>query len=75
MKSFGIPEDIHRYVVERSNPSSDPVSVTLAATTSERFGGRAAMNIGDEVQSVTVNVPHTFGHLSVESIHRNPAER
>ena len=48
MKSFGIPEDIHRYVVARSNPSSDPVADQLAAATRERFGDRAGMNIGDD---------------------------
>ncbi len=48
MKSFGIPEDIHSYVVERSNPPSDAVADRLAHTTRERFGGRAGMNIGDD---------------------------
>ena len=48
MKSFGIPEDIHRYVVERSNPASDPVADRLAVATRERFGDRAGMNIGDD---------------------------
>lgn len=48
MKSFGIPEDIHRYVVERSNPPGDAVADRLAATTRERFGARAGMNIGDD---------------------------
>ena len=48
MKSFGIPEEIHRYVVERSNPSSDPVADGLAAASRDRFGDRAGMNIGDD---------------------------
>jgi caffeoyl-CoA O-methyltransferase len=48
VKSFGIPEDIHRYVVERSNPPSDSVSDRLAAATVERFADRAGMNIGDD---------------------------
>ncbi len=48
MKTFGIPEDIHRYVVERSNPASDPVADGLATATRERFGDRAGMNIGDD---------------------------
>jgi caffeoyl-CoA O-methyltransferase len=48
VKSFGIPEDIHRYVVERSNPRSDSVSDRLAAATVERFADRAGMNIGDD---------------------------
>lgn len=48
MKSFGIPEGIHQYVLEHSNPTADAVSDRLAATTRERFGGRARMNIGDD---------------------------
>lgn len=48
MKSFGISEDIHRYVVERSNPSTDPVAERLATTSRQRFGERARMNIGDD---------------------------
>ncbi len=48
MKSFGIPEDIHRYVVERSNPPTDAVADRLAEVTRERFGDRAGMNIGDD---------------------------
>lgn len=48
MKSFGISEGIHQYVLDRSNPSSDDVADRLAATTRERFGERARMNIGDD---------------------------
>lgn len=48
MKSFGIPEEIHRYVIERSNPTSDPVADALANTSRERFADRAGMNIGDD---------------------------
>lgn len=48
MKSFGIPEEIHRYAIERSNPTSDPVADALANTSRERFGDRAGMNIGDD---------------------------
>lgn len=48
MKSFGIPEDIHTYVVERSNPQRDRVADDLAASSRERFGDRAGMNIGDD---------------------------
>ena len=48
MKSFGISEDIHRYVIERSNPPSDAVADRLAAATRDRFADRAGMNIGDD---------------------------
>ena len=48
MKSFGIPEDIHRYVDDRSNSATEPVAAALAAATRERFGDRAGMNIGDD---------------------------
>lgn len=48
VKSFGIPEDIHQYVVERSNPPRDPVGDQLAEATRDRFGDRAGMNIGDD---------------------------
>jgi caffeoyl-CoA O-methyltransferase len=46
MKSFGIPEAIHRYVLDHSG--SDPIADELAATTRERFADRAGMNIGDD---------------------------
>ena len=48
MKSFGIPEGIHQYVLEHSNPSVDDVSGRLSVMTQERFGGRSRMNIGDD---------------------------
>lgn len=48
MKSFGIPEDIHSYVVERSNPAADTVAENLAQASRDRFGDRAGMNIGDD---------------------------
>ena len=46
MKSFGIPELIHEYAIERS--SGDPVAKDLAVTTQERFPDRARMNIGHD---------------------------
>ena len=46
MRSFGIPEEIERYVLDRSD--GDPVAARLATTTRERFGERAQMNIGDD---------------------------
>lgn len=46
MKSFGIPDEIHRYVIDHSNPKVEPVSAWLAEATRERFGDRAGMNIG-----------------------------
>ncbi len=48
MKSFGITDDIHQYVDERTNPQTDPVAERLAEVTRDRFGGRARMNIGDD---------------------------
>ncbi len=48
MKSFGISDGIHRYVVMHSNPRTNPEADDLAAATRERFGDRAGMNIGDD---------------------------
>lgn len=48
MKSFGIPDDIHHYVDDHTNPASHPQADALAATTQERFPRRAGMNIGDD---------------------------
>lgn len=48
MKSFGISDDIHRYVVAHSNPPTNHAADDLAAVTRERFGDRAGMNIGDD---------------------------
>ena len=41
-------EALYEYVVAHSNPSGDPVADRLAATTDERFGALAAMNIGED---------------------------
>ena len=41
-------EALYEYVVAHSNPSGDPVADRLAATTEERFGALAAMNIGED---------------------------
>ena len=40
--------DLHRYAIDHSNPSGDPIAAELAATTAERFGGQSAMNIGED---------------------------
>jgi caffeoyl-CoA O-methyltransferase len=48
MKSFGISDGIHHYVVTHSNPRTNPAADDLAAATRERFGDRAGMNIGDD---------------------------
>ena len=48
MKSFGITEEIHRYVLDHSNPRDDTVSAWLAQATRERFADRAGMNIGSD---------------------------
>lgn len=48
MRSLPLSEDLHRYAIDHSNPSGDPVSAALAATTVERFGGLANMNIGED---------------------------
>ena len=48
MKSFGISDPIHQYVLDHSNPSADPVSEWLGQATQERFGGRSVMNIGTD---------------------------
>ena len=48
MKSFGITEEIHRYVLDHSNPRDDSVSASLARATRERFPDRAGMNIGSD---------------------------
>ncbi|MGI9646816.1 MAG: O-methyltransferase [Ilumatobacteraceae bacterium] len=41
-------EALSDYVVAHSNPSGDPIAERLAASTEERFGGLAAMNIGED---------------------------
>ncbi len=41
-------EPLYDYVVAHANPSGDPVAERLAATTEERFGGLAGMNIGED---------------------------
>ncbi|MGA9276076.1 methyltransferase domain-containing protein [Ilumatobacter sp.] len=46
MRSFGIPDDIQQYVVDHLD--ADPVAARLGATTRERFGDLAGMNIGED---------------------------
>lgn len=41
-------EPLYDYVVAHGNPSGDPVTERLAATTRERFGELAEMNIGED---------------------------
>ena len=48
MRSFGIPEDIHRYVLDHSNPHDDPAASWLSKATRERFPDGAGMNIGSD---------------------------
>lgn len=46
MRSIGISEELGDYIQAHANPSGDPVAEQLAATTQERFGDLAGMNIG-----------------------------
>ncbi len=46
MRSVGASESIHRYALEHANPLDDAVAEWLNATSRERFGRAAGMNIG-----------------------------
>ena len=46
MRSIGISEELGDYIEAHANPSGDAVAERLAATTRERFGDLAGMNIG-----------------------------
>jgi caffeoyl-CoA O-methyltransferase len=46
MRSIGISDELGEYIQAHANPSGDEVAERLAATTRERFGGLAGMNIG-----------------------------
>jgi caffeoyl-CoA O-methyltransferase len=46
MRSIGISEELGAYIEAHANPAGDPVAEQLAATTRERFGDLAGMNIG-----------------------------
>jgi caffeoyl-CoA O-methyltransferase len=48
MRTVGIPEELAQYIADHANPAGDEVSAWLAATTAERFGALAGMNIGDD---------------------------
>ena len=41
-------EELYDYVVASANPTGDPVAARLGEITRERFGGLAAMNIGED---------------------------
>jgi len=47
-RSLGISRDLEAYVSGHSNPPTDPIATRLAATTAERFGPIAGMNIGQD---------------------------
>jgi len=46
MRSIGISEELGEYIQAHANPQGDEVAERLAATTRERFGALAGMNIG-----------------------------
>jgi caffeoyl-CoA O-methyltransferase len=46
MRSIGISEELGEYIEAHANPQGDEVAERLAATTQERFGALAGMNIG-----------------------------
>lgn len=48
MRSIGVSEELAAYIEAHANPVGDPVAEALAATTAERFGGLAQMNIGQD---------------------------
>lgn len=48
MRWLEMSDRLNDYLLAHSNPSGDPVSARLAATTEERFGALARMNIGED---------------------------
>ena len=46
MRSIGVSEELGAYIEAHANPAGDAVAEALAATTADRFGGLAGMNIG-----------------------------
>ncbi len=46
MRYIPMDEQLYDYVLAHANPASDPVSERLGATTQQRFGEAAQMNIG-----------------------------
>ena len=68
MKSFGIPEPIHAYVVDRLNPLSDAVADDLAAATEEQFGALAGMNIGDDQGRFMQALVEMMGAMNVVEV-------
>jgi caffeoyl-CoA O-methyltransferase len=48
MRSIGVSEELGAYIEAHANPVGDTIAEALAATTAERFGGQAAMNIGQD---------------------------
>lgn len=47
-RSIGMSDELFEYAIEHGNPGPDTVATRLAATTSERFGDLAGMNIGQD---------------------------
>ena len=47
-RSIGLSPPLAAYVAAHLNPPPDPVAARLAATTRERFGRRAGMNVGED---------------------------
>ncbi len=60
-------DSVYEYVQRHANPSHDPVSERLAATTQERWADRAGMNIGpDQGHFLEMMVAITGAELVVE---------
>lgn len=67
MRWIEMDDETFEYVQHHANPSHDPVSERLAATTRERFPDRAGMNIGpDQGSFLAMLVAITGARLVVE---------
>lgn len=68
MRSFGIPEDIHRYALDHSDPADDPPVEWLARTTQERFAREAGMNIGTDQGRFLQGMVEVMGATTVVEV-------
>lgn len=66
-RSIGMSDELYEYALAHGNPGDDPIATQLAATTRERFGDLAGMNIGqDQGRFLEAIVAITRAELVIE---------
>jgi caffeoyl-CoA O-methyltransferase len=68
MRWTDMNDDLYSYVLAHANPHEDPVSEQLAATTEERFGLLAGMNVGADQGRFLNMLVHLIGARTIVEV-------